>query len=85
MYCRHRVSAGHIDHFVPWSRYPRDLAHNLVLADRLCNAKKSETLASESHLERWLQRNSDDDASIIEAGRAANIIVDGPAAIGVAA
>jgi len=32
LYCLRRVSAGHIDHFVPWSRYPRDLAHNLVLA-----------------------------------------------------
>lgn len=42
-------------------------------------------MASEGHLERWLQRNCDNDAGIIEAGRAANIIVDGPATIGVAA
>ncbi len=22
----------HVDHFIPWSRYPRDLARNFVLA-----------------------------------------------------
>jgi hypothetical protein len=84
MYCQRRVGAGHIDHFVPWSRYPRDLAHNLVLAHVECNSKKSDLLASESHLERWLERNRDHDASIINAGRTANLIVDGPAAISVA-
>jgi hypothetical protein len=84
-YCARKFGKAEIDHFIPWSRYPRDLAHNLVLADRQCNSKKSGTLASKDHLERWLQRNSDNDAGIIEAGRAANIIVDGPAAVSVAA
>jgi hypothetical protein len=84
LYCLRKISAGHIDHFVPWSRYPRDLAHNLVLAHVECNSKKSDLLASESHLERWLQRNRDYDTAIIKAGRTANIIVDGPATISVA-
>jgi 5-methylcytosine-specific restriction endonuclease McrA len=84
MYCQRKVSVGHIDHFVPWSRYPRDLAHNLVLAHVECNSKKSDLLASESHLERWLERNRDHDAAIIRAGRSANIIVDGPATKSVA-
>jgi HNH endonuclease len=78
------VSAGHIDHFVPWSRYPRDLAHNLVLAHVECNSKKSDLLASESHLERWLDRNREHNSAIIKAGHTANIIVDGPATISVA-
>jgi hypothetical protein len=68
----------------PWSRYPRDLAHNLVLAHVECNGKKSDLLASESHLERWLERNREHNAAIIQAGRSANIIVDGPATISVA-
>jgi hypothetical protein len=85
LYCLRRVSAGHIDHFVPWSRYPRDLAHNLVLAHVECNSKKSDLLASESHLERWLERNNKHDTAIIKAGRTANIIVDGPATLSVAA
>jgi hypothetical protein len=69
---------------VPWSRYPRDLAHNLVLAHVKCHSKKSDLLASESHLERWLERNRDHDAAIIKAGRTANIIVDAPATLSVA-
>jgi 5-methylcytosine-specific restriction endonuclease McrA len=81
--CHRRVSAGHIDHFVPWSRYPRDLAHNLVLAHVECNAKKSDLLAAEAHLERWLERNTRQDTAIIQAGRTANIIVDGPATLSV--
>jgi hypothetical protein len=84
LYCLRRISAGHIDHFVPWSRYPRDLAHNLVLAHVECNSKKSDLLASESHLERWLERNREHNSAIINAGRTANIIVDGPATISVA-
>jgi hypothetical protein len=88
LYCLRRVSAGNIDHFVPRSRYPRDLAHNLVLALVECNRKKSDLLASESHLERWLERwlerNNSHDIAISKAGRTANIIVDGPATLSVA-
>jgi hypothetical protein len=84
LYCLRRVSTGHIDHFVPWSRYPPDLAHNLVLTHVKCNSKKSDLLPSESHLERWLERNNTHDAAIIDAGRTATIIVDGPATIRVA-
>jgi hypothetical protein len=84
LYCSGRISAGHIDHFVPWSRYPRDLAHNLVLAHVECNSKKSDLLASEAHLEQWLERNTQHDSAIIKAGSTANIIVDGPATLSVA-
>lgn len=84
LYCGRRVTAGHIDHFVPWSRYPRDLCHNLVLAHSECNSRKSDLLASESHLERWLQRNQDNETTIGEAGREANIIVDAATATSVA-
>jgi len=76
LYCRRRVDSGEIDHFIPWSRYPRDLAHNLVLAHKECNRHKSDLLAAESHLDRWLLRNRDHGSAISEAGRGANIIVD---------
>jgi HNH endonuclease len=76
LYCQRRVDSGEIDHFVPWSRYPRDLAHNLVLAHRECNRHKSDLLAAELHLDRWLLRNKDHGSAISEAGRGANIIVD---------
>jgi hypothetical protein len=45
-----------VDHFVPFSLYPRDQAHNLVLAHPPCNRSKSDSLAAKAHLERWLDR-----------------------------
>ncbi len=59
-YCGKAISAsskGHVDHFIPWSRYPADLGHNLVLADAACNSAKTDLLAAEAHLERWVRRN----------------------------
>ncbi len=48
-----------VDHFVPWSRYPADDGHNLVLAHDRCNAAKSDFLAAEVHLAAWVRRNRD--------------------------
>jgi hypothetical protein len=84
LYCRRRVDIGEIDHFVPWSRYPRDLAHNLVLAHTGCNRDKSDLLAAEAHLDLWLKRNETHGPAISEAGRGANIIVDLPGTVSVA-
>jgi hypothetical protein len=59
-YCGKPVGTGstHVDHFIPWSRYPVDLGHNFVLAhDRPCNLGKSDRLASGEHLHRWVERN----------------------------
>ena len=59
-YCARPLTARteHVDHFVPWSRYPVDLAHNFVLTDSSCNDSKSDLLASVDHLERWSRRNA---------------------------
>ena len=43
-----------VDHFVPWSRYPMDLGHNLVPASRKANSQKADLLPGMSYLERWL-------------------------------
>ncbi len=60
-YCRGPLvrRIGHVDHFIPWARYPVDLAHNFVLAHRACNVAKSNILAAYDHLERWTVRNLD--------------------------
>lgn len=50
-------TGGHVDHFIPWSRYPRDLAHNFVLAHTGCNSFKSDMLAARVHLDNWVWRN----------------------------
>lgn len=47
----------HVDHFLPWSLYARDLGHNFVLAHPRCNQAKRDHLASAEHLERWCRRN----------------------------
>jgi hypothetical protein len=85
LYCMKRVDSGEIDHFIPWSRYPRDLAHNLVLAHKQCNRKKSDLLAAEAHLENWVQRNENHAAVIADAGRRAGVLVNLPAVLNVAA
>ncbi|MCB1657525.1 MAG: HNH endonuclease [Pseudomonadales bacterium] len=46
-----------VDHFIPWSRYPRDTALNFVVAHGSCNGDKSDLLAAEKHLVNWLTRN----------------------------
>lgn len=57
-YCASKLSKeADVDHFIPWSKYPRDLAHNFVLAHASCNRKKSDMLAAQQHLESWLVRN----------------------------
>ena len=48
----------HVDHFIPWARYPVDLGHNFVLADDRCNGKKRDRLPACEHLEVWTHRNT---------------------------
>lgn len=57
-YCKTIITkTSDVDHFIPWSKYPRDLAHNFVLAHSECNRRKSDMLAAERHLQHWLDRN----------------------------
>lgn len=56
-YCEKSLGkARDVDHFIPWSKYPRDLGHNFVLTHPECNRSKSDTLAARPHLEKWLSR-----------------------------
>ncbi len=64
-YCGESLGlAGEVDHFVPWSKYPRDLAHNFVLAHAACNRSKSDMLAGLVHVEHWRQRNTENGDTI---------------------
>lgn len=59
-YCFRPIQRGLlVDHVVPWSRYPVDLAHNFVLVDSACNVQKSDFLPDVPFLERWVRRNND--------------------------
>lgn len=58
-YCAERIKepdAAHVDHFIPWVRYPDDSLDNLVLADVRCNLHKKASLAATEHLVRWVRR-----------------------------
>jgi hypothetical protein len=83
-YCG-RPLAGEIevDHFIPWSRYPRDLGHNFVLADRTCNQHKAEMLAGSAHLERWVERNRQKEARLLEVFEKAPFLLDADASLSV--
>ncbi|MDN3485824.1 S24 family peptidase [Pseudoalteromonas sp. APC 3224] len=48
-----------IDHFIPFKRYPNDLAHNFVAAHADCNNNKRDHLAAFVHRDRWLEQNLD--------------------------
>jgi hypothetical protein len=57
-YCQKPIrDSGAIDHFIPWSRYPRDITQNFVLAHHACNGDKSDLLAACRHLTHWRERN----------------------------
>lgn len=58
-YCGGRLDgSAHVDHFVPWARYPVDLGHNFVVAHDRCNSNKSDHLAAVEHLANWSRRNA---------------------------
>jgi 5-methylcytosine-specific restriction endonuclease McrA len=52
-----KVADADVDHFIAWARYPIDLGHNFVLADRSCNNKKRDRLPAFRHLAAWTERN----------------------------
>lgn len=67
-YCDGRPRSDlHVDHFIPWSRYPVDLGHNFVLACRACNENKRDHLAATSVLSRWKSTNIDAGEGLSEA------------------
>jgi 5-methylcytosine-specific restriction endonuclease McrA len=70
-YCNQDIKrdGGHVGHFIPWSKYPIDLGHNLVLADRRCNGKKRDRIAHIDHLARWTERNRKHGAEITSAAK----------------
>lgn len=82
-YCEARLTGGDVDHFIPWVRYPRDLAENFVLAHAACNRAKSDMLAAPLHAARWAGRNRTG-GPIIEGLTSAGLVSDGPAIAAVA-
>jgi 5-methylcytosine-specific restriction endonuclease McrA len=75
-YCGAAAHNVDVDHFVPFSLYPRDLIHNFVLAHPSCNRSKSDTLAARPHLEHWLDYMGRNDDALREIAEQAGRISD---------
>ncbi|HBJ36645.1 MAG TPA: HNH endonuclease, partial [Planctomycetaceae bacterium] len=85
-YCDKGVAPGaiHVDHFIPWAKYPVDLGHNFVLAHGSCNTSKSDHIASVEYLEKWVERNLNLRDSLREAFAMRGILNDLPTSARVA-
>jgi hypothetical protein len=83
-YCRERASAPVVDHFIPWSLYPRDLAHNFVAAHAACNSRKSNLLGGELFLGQWAEFVDRRDADLSALGSEFGLLVDRPTSMAVA-
>jgi 5-methylcytosine-specific restriction endonuclease McrA len=67
-YCGQAIRGdGHIDHFIPWAKYPINLGHNFVLADSRCNGKKRDRMPHVDHLALWSERNRNHGEAIAAA------------------
>jgi 5-methylcytosine-specific restriction endonuclease McrA len=75
-YCNGLVSNADVDHFIPRTLYPRDLAHNFVLTDPKCNRSKSDTLAAKQHLFKWLEFVHVNSDNLNQIGFEAGILAD---------
>lgn len=75
-YCGNGLGDIDVDHFIPFSLYPRDLAHNFVLAHPSCNRSKSDSLAAHRHLDRWLERIMKFEENLLEIGASAGLAGD---------
>jgi len=67
-YCNKSTAELEVDHFIPFSLYPRDLMHNFVLACPTCNRSKSDTLAAKVHLDKWIELTNKNAKAIAKIG-----------------
>ena len=67
-YCQEKLNSADVDHFVPFSLYPKDWMDNFVLAHPSCNRSKSDRLAARRHLENWVDRCHQQGADLEQIG-----------------
>lgn len=72
-YCNKATSELEVDHFIPFSLYPRDLMHNFVLACPACNRSKSDALAAKIHLKNWIETSNKNSNALMEIGKIAGV------------
>jgi 5-methylcytosine-specific restriction endonuclease McrA len=75
-YCNKTTDKLEVDHFIPFSLYPRDLIHNFVLACPSCNRSKSDSLAAKVHLDKWAQAVKENDEAITKIGEVVGVVTN---------
>jgi len=75
-YCDKSTSKLEVDHFIPFSLYPRDLMHNFVLACPTCNRSKSDSLAAKVHLDKWLETANRESSELEKIGMKAGVFAN---------
>ena len=85
-YCHHDIRArtGHVDHFIPWSKYPLDLGHNFVVAHQRCNSAKADHLAAADFLAAWAERNIQYGSELSDAFGQRGVLHDLPTSVRIA-
>jgi 5-methylcytosine-specific restriction endonuclease McrA len=73
-YCNKATTELEVDHFIPFSLYPRDLMHNFVLACPSCNRSKSDSLAARGHLDKWAELTAKNSEAIHSVGEKTGIL-----------
>ena len=73
-YCDKLTTELEVDHFIPFSLYPRDLMHNFVLACPTCNRSKSDTLVAKIHLDKWMELITSNSEAIAKISEKSGII-----------
>lgn len=79
-----RANQTHVDHFIPWSRWPSNLIQNLVVAHQGCNLAKKDFLPATQHLVRWLKRNHQDETLLSQSAQELGWQSDGRLALNAA-
>jgi 5-methylcytosine-specific restriction endonuclease McrA len=75
-YCNKATAELEVDHFIPFSLYPRDLMHNFVLACPSCNRSKSDSLAARVHLDRWVKAIMKNNDATTQIGEAVGVVAN---------
>lgn len=85
-YCKRVIprQAGHVDHFIPWSKYPVDLGHNFVVTHQSCNSAKADHLAAAEYLAAWAEQNTVHREQLVEQFNRRGVLYDLPTSVRIA-
>lgn len=73
-YCHKPIKAEmHIDHFIPFARFPDNRIQNLVPAHATCNLAKKDFLAATRHVSHWVEYLDKREKDLVEIAEIAAV------------